>query len=199
MSIGVFLDRDGTVNEEVDFLSSPDELHLLNGSASAIREANELGLTTVIVTNQSGIARGLLTEERLMEIHHRLEQVLEKEGARIDAIYFCPHLPGEGNSPYYQDCSCRKPKTGMVLHAAERFGIDLSRSFVVGDRMIDIEMGKRVGATTIIVRTGYGEMEISQMQEHNVTPDYVAENLLDAMQYIKKVLHREHQPTSNHS
>lgn len=195
MSIGLFLDRDGTVNEEVDFLTTPDGLRLIPGSAAAIQVANQLGLKVIIVTNQSGVARGLLSEQRLQEIHQHLIEQLKQEGALLDAIYYCPHLPEEGNSPYHRECSCRKPKPGMLMQAAAQFDIDLSRSFVVGDRKIDVEMGMKVGATTIAVRTGYGNDEIQLMQTSNITPDYIAENLFDAVQYIKNILQREQQPT----
>jgi D-glycero-D-manno-heptose 1,7-bisphosphate phosphatase len=193
MSLAVFLDRDGTVNEEVNFLSDPSELHLIDGAATAIREANALGLKVIITTNQSGVARGFLTEEQLQTIHERLREMLSREGASVDAIYYCPHYPAEGNSPYLQECSCRKPNPGMVLQAKDTFDIDLAHSFVVGDRLVDIQMGKSIGATTIIVRTGYGNDEIQLMQQQNVVADYIAENLLDAMQYIKRILQTQRQ------
>src|SRR5713101_1275098 len=149
--IGVFLDRDGTINEEVDFLSSSDELHLIEGSAKAIREANQLGLKVFVITNQSGIARGFLTEQQLIKIHDHLIKMLNDLGAHIDAIYYCPHHPELGEAPYRILCDCRKPKTGMLQQAVKQFGINLAKSFVIGDRMIDVQTAQAAGAASILV------------------------------------------------
>lgn len=192
MAIGVFLDKDGTINEEVGFLNTPEELHLIDGSTEAIRIANSLGIKVFIVTNQSGIARGILTEQRLQEIHQRLLQLLKQQNVHIDAIYYCPHHPEVGNPPYRQDCSCRKPKAGMLIKAAEEFNVELKRSFVIGDRMLDIQTGKNVGATAILVQTGYGKEELELLNQNNISADYIAENLLDAMHYVRhKVLQEQ--------
>jgi len=196
-NIGVFLDRDGTVNEEVDFLSSPDNLHLLPGSADAIRQANELGCKVFIITNQSGIARGLLTERRLAEIHQNLLQQLESHGARITAIYYCPHHPENGNPPYRVECECRKPNTGMLTRAAKDYTLNLKKSFVIGDKMIDIQTGNNVGATSILVLTGYGKQELELCRQKKVHIDYVASNLLDAVKYIQHAVQKK-QPQTFH-
>jgi len=181
---GIFLDRDGTINEEVDFLSSPDDLRLIPGSAEAIRQANALGFKVIVVTNQSGIARGLLTEEQLSHIHQRLIDELQHHDARIDAIYHCPHHPDTGDLPYRHDCICRKPKTGMIDQAASDHGIDVRHSFVIGDRMIDVQTGINAGATSILVLTGYGRQELDLCRSSNTRIDHVADNLLGAMEYI---------------
>ncbi len=193
---GIFLDRDGTINQEVDFLSSPDQLQLIPGSADAIREANTLGLKVIVVTNQSGIARGILTEERLSEIHHLLIHKLKEQNARIDAIYYCPHHPDAVESKYKKDCDCRKPNTGMIRQAAKEFGINPATSFVIGDRMIDVQLGNNVGATSIIVLTGYGKQELEYCRQNNVHIDYVAQNLLDAMNHVKNILQQQHHSPS---
>ena len=191
MQIGLFLDRDGTINEEVDFLSSPNELRLIPCSAAAIHEANQLGLKVFITTNQSGIARGMLTEHDLTEVHNKLLSLLRNEQAHIDAVYFCPHHPDFGNPPYRRECDCRKPNIGMLEQAAKEFDIDLHKSFVVGDRLIDIQTGNNAGAVSILVLTGYGKEEQKLLQQNHVRVDHTANDLHDAVQYIKRALHQE--------
>jgi len=184
---GIFLDRDGTVNQEVNFLTSPEQLELIPRSAEAIREANHLGFKVFIVTNQSGIARGLLTEPRLLEIHDALLQSLREHGASVDGIYYCPHLQSAGGgSPYAVDCSCRKPKTGMIEQAQREFPVDLKRSFVIGDRLADIQLGNNAGIPSILVLTGYGKTELEICRNKHATIEHVANDLYDAMLYIKK-------------
>lgn len=182
---GIFLDRDGTINEEVDFLTSPQHLHLIPKSADAIREANKLGLKVIVITNQSGIARGLLTEDQLFEIHKELALKLKQRDAYIDKFYFCPHHPEFGRGIYKKDCECRKPKIGMLKQSVEEFGIDLSRSFVIGDKEIDIQTGNNAGTKTILVKTGYGIQELELCRKDGLAIDYVAENLYNAIEYIK--------------
>jgi D-glycero-D-manno-heptose 1,7-bisphosphate phosphatase len=188
--IGIFLDRDGTINEEVDFLSDPKDLRLIPGAAEAIREANQLDAVVCVVTNQSGIARGLFNEEQLAVIHAALRAELERSGARLDAIYYCPHHASLGEGSYRTECSCRKPRTGMVDDAVREFGIDTKRSFVVGDRLLDIRLANAIGATAILVRTGYGSTELSRPVPPDAHIDYVAKDLYDAVHFIKRrVLH----------
>jgi len=187
-SLAIFLDRDGTINEDVNFLSSPEQLVLIDGSAEAIRLANEIGLKVIVFTNQSGIARGYFTEEDLKKIHKRLDEMLAEKGARIDAYYYCPHHPTEGNGNYKVECECRKPKDGMLKKASREKNIDLKNSFVVGDRCIDIEAGKAAGATTILVLTGCGREELERCSEKNLKPDFVAQNLKEAIEIVKKCL-----------
>jgi len=140
--IAVFLDRDGTVNEEIDFLASPRDLHLIPRSADAIRMANDLGLRVFILTNQSGVARGLLTENDLAEIHRVLIEKLAEQRATVDRIYYCPHHPTEGPVEYRGECDCRKPGTGMIRRAVDEFRVDPAKSYVIGDRTVDVEMAK---------------------------------------------------------
>src|SRR5262249_57911234 len=134
----VFLDRDGTMNVDVGYLSSPDQLEVYPYTAEAVRLINESGMLAIVVSNQSGIARGFLTEQTLEMIHARLILLLEQEGARLDGIFYCPHHPTIGDPPYRRACDCRKPQPGMVLRAAELHGIDLSRSILIGDKPIAI-------------------------------------------------------------
>ncbi|HEY6193128.1 MAG TPA: HAD family hydrolase [Bacteroidota bacterium] len=184
--IGIFLDRDGTINEEVDYLSSPLDLHLIPGAADAIREANESGFKVFIITNQSGIARGILTEERLAEIHAALVSALARQHATIDKIYYCPHHPDFGEPPFRAVCNCRKPGTGMIDAAVREFGIDISKSFVIGDRMIDVQTGNNAGAASILVLTGYGRKELELCRLNGVPVGHVAEDLPDAIHYVKQ-------------
>ena len=183
---GIFLDRDGTINREVEYLSSPDQLELLPGSAEAIRLANDLGFKVVIVTNQSGVARGFFTEESVNAVHDRLLAMLALENARIDAIYYCPHHPELGLGKYKTDCSCRKPKTEMADKAIARFNLDPAVSYVIGDRMADVELARNIGAHAILVKTGYGNDELALSRSRNIQMEFVAENLLEAMRYVER-------------
>lgn len=150
----VLLDRDGTINEEVGHLADPDGVRLIPGSLDAMRAMRELGLGIVIVTNQANVGRGLLPEEQLERVHARLLELLSAGGVHVDGIEVCPHRPEDA-------CDCRKPNPGMALRAAETFGFELADSFVVGDHAGDMGLGRAVGATTILVRTGHGEAELA--------------------------------------
>jgi len=152
----VFLDRDGTMVQEVDYLREISQLRLLRGTAAAIRRLNEAGFAVVLATNQSGIARGLLTESELQTIHDELKRRLALQGARLDAIYHCPHHPEAAVAAYRKRCRCRKPAPGLLLQAARDLDLDLRRSYAVGDSARDVEAGARAGCRTILVRTGYG-------------------------------------------
>lgn len=186
--VAVFLDRDGTINDEVEFLRTPDELRLIPGAASAVRALNDLGIATCVISNQSGVARGLLTEEDLVPIHRELERLLGLEGARLDRIYYCPHHPEAGQPPYNVVCDCRKPATGMLTRGERELGIDLARSFVVGDRLVDVQAGKAVGAGTVLVLTGYGKIAVEDCARENVRPDHVAPSLAGAVEFIIQTL-----------
>lgn len=190
-NIAVFLDRDGTVNEEVDFLTSPRDLHLIPRSAAAIRRANDLGLKVIVVTNQSGVARGLLTEAELLEVHRALADRLAAENARVDGIYYCPHHPTEGIDGYRRECDCRKPGTGMIDRAVREFRVDPARSFVIGDRTADVGMARNAGARAILVLTGYGRAERELCERDRIPLDYVAEDLYDAMEFVAGQIHHD--------
>ncbi|MBP1668852.1 MAG: histidinol-phosphate phosphatase family protein, partial [Bacteroidetes bacterium] len=177
-----FLDRDGVLNEEKNFISRPEDLEIFEYTPEAIRRLNEAGYLSVVVTNQSAIARNLCTVEEVETIHRKLETDLGEKGAWLDAIYYCPHHPDKGypeeNPVYKIDCDCRKPKTGMFQKAAEKFNIDLSGSVMVGDSERDIQAGKNTGCVTVGVRTGYG------IRNTSVMPDYFFENLKEAVDFI---------------
>ena len=181
----VFIDRDGTLTEEVGYVNHPRRLHLLPRSAEAIRRLNRAGLKAVMVTNQSGVARGYFSEEVLQAVNEALVSQLKAEGAYLDGLYVCVHHPTEGKPPYRAVCDCRKPEPGLLRRAATDLGLDLSRSWVVGDKSIDIIAGRRAGARPILVLTGYGLGEWEYRRSFWPSePDHVAEDLLDAVDWI---------------
>ena len=185
MNRAVFLDRDGTVTEEVGYVNHIDRLKLLPGAASAIRRLNGAGILTVLVTNQAGVARGYFPEKLVGEVHKRLEYLLAKEDARLDAIYYCPHHLTAGEAPYRKRCDCRKPAGGMLLAAAKKLGVDLSRSFMVGDKITDPITGMRLGAKGILVLTGYGKGECAyHRSQWPLEPDFIARDLAGAVEWV---------------
>jgi D-glycero-D-manno-heptose 1,7-bisphosphate phosphatase len=184
--IAAFLDRDGTLNEEVNFVRTPEQLELLPGAADSVHALNKRGIIVCIISNQSGVARGFFSEQDLVPVHQKLEGELGRSGARIDRIYYCPHHPTEGKPPYNVACTCRKPGIGMLRQAAQEFGLDLQRSFVVGDRIVDIQAGHAAGATSILVMTGYGPHALEECRDQGVTPDFVATDIAEAASIIMK-------------
>lgn len=185
MKPAVFLDRDGTVSEEVGYVNHVGRFRLLPRAAQGIRRINESDYLAVLVTNQAGVARGYFKESLVIAVHERLEELLAKNGAHLDGIYYCPHHPTAGEPPYRQDCDCRKPKPGMVLAAQRDLNIDVAQSFMVGDKHSDITFAQSVGMQGVLVKTGYGLGEIEQWSaEWTEQPDQVCEDLLDAVEWI---------------
>jgi D-glycero-D-manno-heptose 1,7-bisphosphate phosphatase len=183
----VFIDRDGTLTEEVGYVNHPSRLRLLPRSAEAVSRLNEAGIPAVVVTNQAGLARGYFTEAVMSAVNVELAAQLARGNARVDGIYICPHHPTEGEPPYRQRCECRKPKPGLLLRAAEDMNLDLSRSIMVGDKPSDLEVAPIVGARSVLVLTGYGRGEWEyQRDRFRVTPDYVAADLFDAVEWALK-------------
>ena len=158
MNRAVFIDRDGTINVEKDFLYRAEELEFIPGSATAIRMLNEAGFLVVVVSNQSGVARGYYTEDDVLLLHRHIDEKLAQVGSRVDAWFYCPHHPA-GRGSYALPCRCRKPQPGMLLEAAGRFDIDLESSIMIGDKLVDVEAGRAAGCRAILVRTGYGREE----------------------------------------
>jgi D-glycero-D-manno-heptose 1,7-bisphosphate phosphatase len=183
-SIAVFLDRDGTINEEVGYVNHIDRFILLPGAIEAIREINRAGLRCVVISNQSGVARGYFPESLVIQVHEKMKSILEERGGYFDGIYYCPHHPSEGQGPYRKDCQCRKPKIGMLKMASEELGIDLRRSYVVGDRMVDIMLAENAGSKGILVLTGYGKGELEFHGKKGPTPRFIAQDILDAVKWI---------------
>jgi D-glycero-D-manno-heptose 1,7-bisphosphate phosphatase len=182
--LAVFLDRDGTLNEEVEYLSEPGQIRWLSGTLEALRELKQAGFKLVVVTNQAGIARGYFTERRLHEIHETMARELAGAGAKIDAFYFCPHHPAEGLGDYRRDCDCRKPRPGLLERAARELKLDLASSFMVGDKRIDLEAGRAAGCRSILVRTGYGAQFEQTAGPQGLPADFIADDILDAAQWI---------------
>ena len=180
----IFLDRDGTLNEEVNYLHRKEDLVLLPGVPEALKAFKDQGYRLVVVTNQAGVARGYYTEDDVKELHRYMNELLEKAGAGIDAFYYCPHHPEQGypeeNPAYKIPCECRKPKTGMIREAAERYNIDLAGSWMIGDTTMDIQTGINAGMRTALVLTG----EAGNDKKYDVKPDLVCRNLLDAVEKI---------------
>jgi D,D-heptose 1,7-bisphosphate phosphatase len=172
----VFLDRDGTICEDVSYLARVDDLKLFPFAAESVRLLNENNFLAILITNQSGIARGFFDENALQKIHEKLVLELAEQNAKLDAIYFCPHYPDD-------NCDCRKPKTGMIEQATKDFPVDLENSWMVGDKAIDIETGFNAGTKSALVLTGYGQKETEKLKRN---PDFVAENLLEVVERIIK-------------
>ena len=167
-SRAVFLDRDGTMARDVHYCSHPEDFELFPDTVQAIKLLNEHGFKVIVITNQSGIARGYFTEETLAKIHQKMKDELAKEGTWVDGIYYCPHHPDDG-------CDCRKPKPRLLLQAASEHDIDLKYSFVVGDLQMDVDLGKAVGCKTILI----GDTLLGE-----VKPDFMASDLLEAVRTI---------------
>lgn len=161
----VFLDRDGTINPERHYLRHIEEFEFIPGAAQAIRRLNQAGFVVVVVTNQSGVARGYLELAQVEALHEHLQRELGLAGALIDAFYICPHHPTEGIAPWRRECDCRKGRPGLLLRAAKEHGIDLSGSFMVGDKAADVEAGLAAGCQPLLVLTGYGRKEASRIPE----------------------------------
>lgn len=179
-----FIDRDGTLNEDIGYVSTPDELILYPWAAEAVRLVNDSGFKAIVITNQSGVARGMYNEETLLAIHERMIEELAREGARIDAVYYCPHHPEVGDDHYRQECDCRKPRTGMLDVAAREHDVDLTRSFVIGDKSSDILLAENAGARGALVLTGYGGETLADPERWPCEPALIAENLLEAVRRI---------------
>jgi len=186
-SSALFIDRDGTINQDSGYISTPNELKIYPFVAEALRLINKAGLKAIVVTNQSGVARGLYTESELGAIHDRMIGELQHEGARIDAIYYCPHHPDYGGKRYRQTCGCRKPQPGMLHEAARAHNVDLARSWVIGDKASDMKLAANAGARGALVLTGYGSETLAHREQWPCEPDLVADNLLDAVRMILDV------------
>ncbi len=181
----VFLDRDGTINEQMGYINHISRFVLLPGAAQAIKILNDNNVQVVVTTNQSGLARGYFPESLLDDVHAKMHTLLAAEGAKVDGIYVCPHHPEAKEERFLANCNCRKPKPGLFLQAAEELNIDLSKSFVVGDRWSDLKAAANCDATGILVLTGYGRGDYDYIgPKQEIQPKYVAEDLMDAVQWI---------------
>ncbi len=159
----VFLDRDGTVNEEKEYLHRPEEFAFIDGAPEAIRILKNAGFLVIVVTNQSGIGRGYYDEAAVHRLHRYMDEQLAHHGTAVDGYYLCPHHPLHGIGDYHRECGCRKPLPGMLIEAAADFSIDLNASYVIGDTMADVEAGLAAGCRPLLVRTGYGEKDSASL------------------------------------
>ncbi len=181
----VFLDRDGTINEEMGYINHRSRFVLLPRSSEALRLLNQEGFLVIVVSNQSGVARGYFPETLVHEINDYMRSLLERDGARVDAIYYCPHHPSASVPSYRMNCQCRKPSTGLIRLACDHYDIDMDRSFIIGDRLTDIEMARKAGLRGLLVKTGYGIGEIEYLLPHRtVAPDHIAADLLEGVKWI---------------
>ena len=180
----VFLDRDGTIIKEVDYLSRLQDVELLSQAGEAIARLNRRQIPVILISNQSGVARGKFSESFVAETHHYLQEMLARKKAHLDDFFFCPHHPEAGIAPYRKVCDCRKPAPGLLHEAAERHRLDLSKSYVIGDKLIDVELALRVGGKGILVETGYGKSEKEKIGEGQIIPNFIAANLYNAVSWI---------------
>ncbi len=181
----VFLDRDGTINEQMGYINHTCRFQLLPGAAEAIKKLNDADIPVVVISNQSGLARGYFPEELLTAVHEKMNRQLAEAGAHVDGIYYCPHHPEAKEEHFRAVCNCRKPKPGLVLKASEEMGLDPKRSYMIGDRWSDIKTAANCGARSILVRTGYGRGDEQYIgPQQTIQPDFKAEDLLEAVTLI---------------
>jgi D-glycero-D-manno-heptose 1,7-bisphosphate phosphatase len=181
----LFIDRDGTISEEIGYVNHPSRYKVFPYAAEAIRMLNERDWLAILVTNQAGVARGYFTEDLIGAVHNLLNEELAENGARLDAIYYCAHHSSVGVAPYRMNCDCRKPKPGLIHRAADEYNIDLTRSWMVGDRYSDIELARNAGVRSAFVLSGYGRGEWEyQRRAWQYEPDLIAENLLEVVKAV---------------
>lgn len=181
----VFMDRDGTISEEIGYVNHVSRFRVFAYSAEAVRILNDKEWLAVLVTNQAGVARGYFTEDLIGQVHGVLKADLERGGALLDGIYYCAHHPSVGVPPYRFDCECRKPKPGLIQRAAADLDIDLTRSWMIGDRYGDVELARNAGVHSALVLSGYGRGEWEyQRSGWKHQPELIAEDLLEAVRMI---------------
>ena len=188
----VFIDRDGTISEEVGYVNHPSRFRLYPYAGDAIKKLNDNNWLAIVITNQAGVARGYFSEDVIITIHDQLSKELSTQDAQLDAIYYCAHHPTVGEPPYRLDCDCRKPKAGLIDRATANFDIDLAKSWMVGDRYSDVELAQNAGLHSAFVLSGYGRGEWEyQRSAWKLQPDLVCENLLEA---VLSILDLNHEP-----
>lgn len=190
----IFLDRDGTLIEEVGYLQHLEDIQIYPEAFEAVEKINQSGARAIVITNQSAIARGLIREKDLEQLHRFITDAFHQKGARIDAFYYCPHHPTEGTGVNTRTCDCRKPEPGLLLRAAQDLQLDLNASHMIGDTLRDIETGHRAGCRSILVKSGYGQEELlspdkekgsgSSLSNSLQRPDHVSINILEAVHWI---------------
>jgi D-glycero-D-manno-heptose 1,7-bisphosphate phosphatase len=185
MNRAIFIDRDGTISEEVGYINHPSRFRLYPYSGAAVKMVKDHGWLAVVVTNQAGVARGYFSEDLIGQVHQKMEQELLQQDARLDAVFYCAHHPFVGEPPYRADCDCRKPKPGLITRAAMELNIDLARSWMIGDRHSDVELAHNAGTKSAFVLSGYGRGEWEhQRASWSHQPDLIATDLLEAVKQI---------------
>lgn len=183
-NVAIFFDRDGTLNEDPGYLGDPDQVKLFPGTGEILSQLKKkFNLLFIVISNQSGIARGILTKAMVDAVNLKINQLLSAHDTAIDAFYYCPSHPDFSD---VNDCSCRKPSPELVFKAAEDFNINLSKSYFVGDTVSDILCGVNAGLKTILVKTGFGKESFSILKKQNIFPTFVAENINDVFTFIQK-------------
>jgi D,D-heptose 1,7-bisphosphate phosphatase len=177
----VFLDRDGTLNEDPGYISDPEKVILFPETGRALALLKKYGFMLIVISNQSGIARGIMTSQDVDSVNEKINSLLSEYKVGIDAFYYCPAHPDYSTE---DECSCRKPSAKLLLEAAKEYNIDLDKSYFIGDSVSDIQCGKNAGIKTILVRTGKGEESFSILQKENNFPTFVANNLINACNFI---------------
>jgi len=190
----IFLDRDGTLIEEIGYLHRLEDIQIYPEAFEAVKKINQSGAQAIVITNQSAIARGLITQEDLERLHRRISDAFGQKGARLDTYYHCPHHPTEGTGEHTRTCDCRKPQPGLLLGAAQELQLDLEASHMIGDKLRDIEAGHRAGCQSILVKTGYGQEELLLLNDEQASrfssinpaqrPDHVSTDILEAVNWI---------------
>ncbi len=180
----VFIDRDGTMNIEAGYIDHPDNFSLYPFVSQAVRLLNAHGFLVIVLTNQAGVGRGYFGEDNVETLHSKMRSELSKGGAKLDAVYYCPHHTSSKDPKYAVDCGCRKPKTGMVDKALSELPVDTERMFIIGDKMSDIKLGKKTGCRTYLVKTGYG---LREAEKNPDGADVITENILTAVLDILKI------------
>ena len=179
----IFLDRDGTINEDPGYLGEPNKVFLLPGAGEGLSILkNKFNFKLIVISNQSGVARGLLTHNNVNNVNKKINQLLQQYNVQIDAFYYCPFHPEFSKE---EDCICRKPSPKLVIDAAKEHNIDLTKSYFIGDMVSDIECGKNAGLKTILVETGNGKKSLHTLKIQNNLPTFVAQNILDSCNFIE--------------
>jgi len=185
----IFLDRDGTINEEMGYINHISRFKIFPFVVESIKIFRENGFKTIVITNQSGVGRGFFTEELVQRIHQDLNDYLKKNGTKLDGIYYCPHHPTEGKGKYKMDCNCRKPKTGLIKQAVEDHNVDLDNSYMIGDRFKDMIFANNLNIKSGFVLTGYGQGEFENQRETwPFNPDIIAKNLKEMAEKITNAI-----------
>ena len=180
-----FLDRDGTIIVEKGYLSDSAQIELIPGSAAAIRRLNKAGYLVFGLSNQSGVARGFFTVQAVLSVNRRVMEMVSKEGAKIEEIYFCPHHPQGTVAEYAVTCECRKPATGMVEKVKGKYTIEPAKTLVIGDKCVDVELGRAIGARSALVKTGFGISEMEKIRSDGlIEPDVYAKDLSEAVELL---------------